>query len=478
MENYIKNTLINPSAVNSRLSHPITGFKYPNRDAFDLLKNYADNFFKDGSEPRLIGLAGLRGVGKTTLLWQIGNYIYENFSKNVYFLNVNIIKGLNGSLFEALEVFQKKIFKKHFIESAEPIVLLIDEVQDDADWANTLKILYDEARWCFAIVTGSSALLLNKTADLSRRMYILKIFPFKFTEFIAAKTFSEEGILTPKKSIATELNKAIFFSESSKEVIEKLNSLKPDIDDYLIKLNNTAKSDVYDLIDNFINYQNIPIFLSYKDENLINDSIIELLKRVILEDIPKISRVKIDSNSIEKILYRLAASDEINIDNLSKTYGIKKSEISEIINLLDKAELINLLLAFGGIDSKQNKIRKAFFMSPSLRRALLSALYGNDLPQNYISKLFEDLVVLYLKQILPNTILSYSSDEKGLNPDIIIETRNKPILLEIGLNKKSNKQIEKSKINFRYGIIVSYHNNELMLKDNTIYIPFLWFLML
>jgi len=78
LENYISNTQINQSAINSRLSHPITGAKYPNRIVFDSLQKYADDFFKDGAEPRLIGLAGLRGVGKTTLLWQMEIIFLKN----------------------------------------------------------------------------------------------------------------------------------------------------------------------------------------------------------------------------------------------------------------------------------------------------------------------------------------------------------------------------------------------------------------
>ncbi|MFQ3580075.1 MAG: hypothetical protein SNJ71_08055, partial [Bacteroidales bacterium] len=111
-------------------------------------------------------------------------------------------------------------------------------------------------------------------------------------------------------------------------------------------------------------------------------------KRVIQEDIPKIAQIYTNAINIEKILYRLAASDEINIESLLTIYGIKKDEISEIIEILNKAELINVLFPFGGIDSKLNKSRKAFFMSPSLRRALLSVLFGGEISENYRLKLF------------------------------------------------------------------------------------------
>ena len=82
---YLEGTTITKSAIDSRLTHPITKLRYPTRLAFVLLRKYADDFLKTGSEPRLVSLAGLRGVGKTTLLWQTANHIYQNHHKDIYF---------------------------------------------------------------------------------------------------------------------------------------------------------------------------------------------------------------------------------------------------------------------------------------------------------------------------------------------------------------------------------------------------------
>ncbi len=478
MENYIKHTKVSPATINSRLIHPITGQKYPNRMAYISLEKYAKDFFTEGAEPRMIGLAGLRGVGKTTLLWQIAHFIYENHTKNVFFFNVNAVRNLSGSLFEALELFQKEVLGKRFSENTEPIALLFDEVHDDTEWANTLKILYDEARWCFILATGSSALLLNSTADLARRMHIEKIFPFKFTEFITAKTFNSKNTIFPIKGIMRELRQILFFSETSQELFSKLQPLQNSIQCYWDEIALLSGNKNAEWTNEYISYHNIPGFLSFKDKHLINDSIIELFKRVIQEDIPKIAKIETNTIHTEKILYRLAASDEINVESLSATFGIKKDEIYEIIDLLNKAELINVLLPFGGIDSKLNKARKAFFMSPSLRRALLSVLYGGEIPLNYRSKLYEDILVLYLKRVIPNSVLSYSSQSKQVNPDFIVETREKPILIESGLTKKSSRQIKKYKVDFRYGLIISFNSNELTIDENVVFVPFSWFLLL
>ena len=117
-------------------------------------------------------------------------------------------------------------------------------------------------------------------------------------------------------------------------------------------------------------------------------------------------------------------------------------------------------------------------MSPSLRRALLSTLYGQKLPDQFSSKLVEDIIVMYLRRVLTESIISFTSGSIETNPDFVIETRDQPILLEIGSSKTSTKQIKKSNVNNRYGILVSNGVLEPTLKNDCIQLPLSWFLLL
>jgi len=253
LKNYLDNTVVTKSAITSRLTHPITNLRYPTRLEYVLLKEYANDFYNAGLEPRFISLVGLRGVGKTTLLWQTANHIFQTFQKDIYFFNVNTLKNLG---------------------------------------------------------------------------------------------------------------------------VDILN------------------------------------------------------------------------------------------------------EINELIDILSKAELLNVLLPFGGLNAKIVKNKKAFFMSPSLRRALLTTLYGQNLPVQFRSKLIEDIIVLYLKRILTDVVVSYTTGYNESNPDFVIETREKPILLEIGTSKTSTKQIKKSNINYRYGIVVSNGITEPNYKGDCLQLPLSWLLLL
>ena len=476
---YLDNTKVTQPAMDSRLMHPITKVRYPNRLVYTLLSKYAYNFLQSGSEPRFISLAGLRGVGKTTLLWQTANYIHTNYSQDIYFFNVNTLKNLGITLHIALEGFQEYILKKRFNELSEPIILLFDEIHDDDHWSKTLKILYDEARTAFIFCTGSSALLLNQTADLARRMRIEKIYPFKFTEFIAAKTYMEDSdkAVFPDNELSNALKDALFYSETAEEMFDKIKGLEPNLNAYISKVERIKTIDLKELWQGYLNYQNIPNFLFFKDKYTINDSILDLFKRVILEDIPKL-KADTDNDKINRLILRLAGSDEINPEKLSGIIGIKQSEVNDLITILAKAELLNVLLPFGGLDTKIAKNKKAFFMFPSLRRALLASLYGEQLPEQFQSKLIEDIVVMYLKSILTDGIISYTTGSNERNPDFVIETRNKPILLEIGTGKTSIRQLTSSHINYRYGLLVSNGISTPILKDNCVQIPLQWFLLL
>lgn len=480
LQYYLDNTIVTEAAIESRLMHPITRLRYPTRLVFVLLKKYADDFLKSGLEPRFVSMAGLRGVGKTTLMWQTAGYIYNTHSKDIYFFNVNTLKNLGVDLYVALEEFQRQVLKKRFNELTKPIILLFDEVHDDEQWSKTLKILYDEARWAFILCTGSSALLLNQTADLARRMRIEKIYPFKFIEFIAAKTYMENGgkMIYPVKNVSKYLKECLFYSEDANSVFGRLKSIEKDVASYFDKIKSVKSLPMEDLFQGYISYQNIPNFLFYEDKYTINDSILDLFKRVILEDIPKLKPNYADYTKIERLILRLAGSDEINPEKLASLIGIKQTEVNDLIDILAKAELLNVLFPFGGLDTKIAKNRKAFFMSPSLRRALLATLYGQDLPERFRSKLLEDIVVMYLKRILTDGIISYTTGNQETNPDFVIETRETPILLEIGAHKTSVRQIKTSKLNYRYGLLVSNGFTAPALKNNCVQLPLSWFLLL
>ena len=470
--------------LDNRIKDPIKGIIYPQRYVFVLLQKYIRDFFKNGAEPRMLGLAGLRGVGKTTLMWQLARYAYNNITSNIWFFNVNSLSNLGYSIQDVLIEMESVLGCKLNVYD-KPIIFLFDEVHDDPKWAKTLKILYDECRTAFVIATGSSALLINQTPDLAARMKVEKIYPFKFTEFLMSKCTMEYGTrFLPIKDFSKKLQQGIFYCESYDHLKNyfKYHYSTQDINiffqDICSKIGD-AKLD--DIIKEYVFYHNIPRYSLYKNRSDINSGMNELVKRIVYEDVAK-ANVSYSGTVYEKLLYRLAASDEINVDKLAGLLSVKKENLLEVISILDHSELINVLPPYSNsIDARIVKNKKSFFMSPSIRNALLSNIYGNNVPEMMKSKMWEDIVVMYLVRILNKSFLSYSSLSDGVNPDFVIDTfAIDPIVIEVGHNKTSTRQIAKHKGSCRYGIIVNVSSNvpEFVDSSKTLILPLSWFLLM
>lgn len=123
---------------------------------------------------RMIGLAGPRGVGKTTLVLQ---YIKEKLSDE-------------DALYVTAEDFY---FADHrLLDLADDFVrhggrhLVIDEIHRYRDWSKELKLIYDYHPELQVVFTGSSVLDINKgISDLSRRALMYYMQGLSFREYLS-----------------------------------------------------------------------------------------------------------------------------------------------------------------------------------------------------------------------------------------------------------------------------------------------------
>ena len=469
LQQILENSKLTTEKIEANLLHPILDtIDYKPRDFFDEITDISDNYFNKKSAIRMIGLAGLRGVGKTTLLWQAADYIYKNYTKNIYFFHLGRLKKFDIGVSELHEAVETYLADGKLWSYKERIVLLFDEIHEDPNWAGDLKVLYDLFSPVFVIATGSSALLLQSTADLVTRMLIQHVYPLNFREYIGFTHPSSEKI----NEIAQKLQTILLQSENAEKLFQQLQNIQTNLDNYLLKIDDIEKR-----ISDYITYHNITRFSLEQNKERIDTLIADLIRRVIYEDIPQLTKNTINPQYSEKILNRLAASDEINIQTLSQSIGISQEKINENLDILEKAELLNMLYPFGGIDSKINKTKKYFFMSPSIRKTILAPLSNAD--KDIYAKMLEDTVVLYLKRIFRDrNIISFSSAKGQRNPDLIIETLPNPILIEIGINKNTTKQISKSRIKYKYGIIINSKIEKIELRNDIVIIPLKYFLLL
>jgi len=469
LQQILENSKLTEERIKDGLFHPLLQKELQPREVFGEIKETTNSYFQDGSAVRMIGLAGLRGTGKTTLLWQTADFIFKNYTQNIYFFHLAYLQKFDIGISEIQNGIEKYIADGKLWAYKEKIVLLFDEIHEDPNWAKDLKILYDLFPIAFAVATGSSALLLQSTADLVTRMHIQHILPLNFREYIG---FTHSGTVQIP-DLRNKLEKIFLHSENAENLFNELQNIKSDLDNFINKIDN-----VENRIYNYIVYHNIIRFLLIKSRYQITDHIKDLVRRVIYEDIPKLSNENLIPRNADKILSRLAASDEINIQTLSQSIGISQDKINQNLDILVKAELLNVLYPYGGIDSKINKAQKYFFMSPSVRKALLTSFVNTD-TENIYAKMLEDTIILYFNRIFRQTeIISFSSAKGNKNPDFIIETLPKPIILEVGINKNTTKQITKSRIKYKYGIIINSKTDNIELHNDIVIVPLKYFLLL
>lgn len=534
LEQYLINTKVDAVELSRRIRDDRNNL-LPQRDVYKELANIAKNYFVSTSKGRMIVLKGLRGVGKTTLMWQLAKEIFDKYCQNIYYFELSSVFGFEDmNLLLLLENFRKIILKKKFILLEAPIVFLFDEIHAAAAWNKGLKALFDGCPQAFIICTGSSALQLHSTADLESRWMSFRIFPFSFTEYIQAKSWRvstmfnhamnlkrkikdknsdihlsirhlddknqmaflrtiEEEIkeliektknkkqIIPPKKIQNELKEVLFFSANIDDLEEKMQALKQPIKEYLAKIMDIAEINIS--LDEYVNYYNIPRLFGIENQERVFENVLQMFKAILYQDVPSwLDEHNMgDILKIEKLLMAIALNQETNLDKLSSHIGCTHEKRDIFIKALVEAEVLNEFSQYGNDNTRLNKNKKYFFLSPTLRLALRESIYGGHIHNELQGKLYEEIVAIYLKKLFPRGLVSYVlSQDKS--PDFTIETRteqnDKFLILEVKKTKKNTQQIIHSGLEYRYGILVSAAAKDFEILGNTLVIPLIWFLLL
>jgi predicted AAA+ superfamily ATPase len=469
-KSFIKNNKVTKGEIWENIS--LNGKKLPQRFIFVKLKKYVKDFLENKAvEPRMVGIAGIRGVGKTTLLWQIANFVKNNYKGiDVYLLSMDIASDYG---------FESKILIDAFKESIplhKKVVLLFDEIQYMENWALMLKIIYDKFKKIFFIATGSSSTLIHSTVDLSTRWHIESLYPLSFTEFIMIKSSlksEEEKPIFPERGLGSRIKDVLFFSENAKDVSAELSKIKNKIQEYFKKIEEFMETQGWrNYLNEYIFYHNIPRLLMIEEKNTILNRIFDLVHRVLYQDLREFYKQN-ETEKIKKLLVFLAFSDEVNKEKLSKSLEIKVEKIDKIIESLIKSELLIRFPVYGGVKTRIKK-EKLFFVSPSMRFAIIKQLFYKT--EQFHPKLYEDITALYLKKIF-NGLVLYGGTGKEKSPDFIVEIDNKIIPIEIGTGKNDLSQLEAIK-NKKYGLLINFKSNEAKISNNNVIVPLKWFLLL
>ena len=279
-------------------------------------------------DARMVAILGARGVGKSTLILQHIK-LYEDLSTTLY-VSADDIWFATHTLVELADTFYKSGGK----------VLYIDEVHKYKNWSTELKNIYDTYAKLRVVYTGSSILDLQKGgADLSRRKLEYKMHGLSFREYLGIKygwkisTFTLDEILSHK--------------------------VKVDIPDFrpvgLFK--DYLKEGYYPY------FQEKGYFIRLKS----------VINRILEEDIPQFAELSASSVAkLKKLLYIIAQSVPFkpNYSKIGRDLDLYRTTVSDLFQLLDKAELINLLEDETQGISSLAKVDKVYLNNPNISYAL------------------------------------------------------------------------------------------------------------
>mgnify|MGYP001559808912 FL=1 len=446
--------------------------KRPNRSIFLRVQSHLDKFLAGNKSYRWITLTGLRGAGKTTIMYQL-YYAKKNIDGYFLILSVDeITQTLGSSISEIVSVFEE-IVGRPITNLDKPLFLFLDEVQYDEKWGMALKSIYDRSQNVFLFSTGSAAALINSNSDIARRAIYEKIYPLSFTEFIKIKYNKFEV-----KNLAKDLRDIIFFSKNAQEAHKQLLLHEKKINEYYLGISRLD-------FENYLYYGSLPFMIALDNEALVYDQISKSLDRVINKDIPQMRSLTSEIVSrISAVLYAVADMDAINFTTLAEKFGISRPKIAEIFSVLEQAEILHRIYPHGShFKQVTQKPSKYLFSSPSFRAMYYKTIGNTISEENVRGKLLEDLVGMYLYRLCdkkPLYSLTYDGAKGGA--DFIFTIDKTKIVIEVGVNKKEYGQVIQTanKVKAAYSLVISDKTAvvEYNHEQNALKIPLRYFLLI
>ncbi len=445
---------------------------YPSkRDLFYKILKVDPEFF--------VGIKGLRGVGKTTLMLQLAPHLRNSvyFSADHYILS-------SFDLYETINTLSKRGYTN----------ILIDEIHTRPDWQKILKSVYDE-RKVRVFFSGSSYMMLDDmSSDLSRRVVLYDLPPLSFREFLGffskRKYLQKVDLATGEigvgscltignynvclDNITTQNNDAVIsILDSNKNNITRItipkNSSRSYILDHMLlniivhdvapgyglipkyakveielyelgvkqKLTieeiiekkrdyTLAYLEAYDFFADYLKYGGV----LYPLEEEYYGAVVTSIEKTIKSDISlRYSFSTNEVNTAMKMMYFFASSKagELSVNNLADVFAVSRRQIENTITALETASLIKRVEACGAEQSVR-KERKLYL--PFLYRYALSQVRG-EIPD--IGVLREEFFVNHIG----NYDLCYPKGEKR-KPDFMHKKLKR--IFEVGGESKKSGQ--------------------------------------
>lgn len=262
------------------------------------------------TDERLLGVKGLRGVGKTTLLLQYLKSALEKGDKGL-FVTAEHPHFYQNSLFDLASLWV----------SYGGELLLIDEIHKYANWSRELKLIYDGFPGLNVIFTSSSALdLFQGESDLSRRLDVQVLHGLSFREYLSLNGFGDFDSL-------------------------RLDSVLDDSMKISSEITNLLKTPILPLFKDYLSTGYFPFSREINKER-IPQRLIQILNTVLESDLSLVEGYSASNvTKIKNLLGVIAESVpfEPNISKLAEKMHLGRNTVNIYLKNLEDAKILNLL---------------------------------------------------------------------------------------------------------------------------------------
>lgn len=402
-------------------------------------RNICQHIKKYVEERQIILLKGLRRVGKTTLLYQLIDYLINEVSIDKYRILYFSFDEDIQDIENILDEYSKNVLRTNLAENKDKIYVFFDEIQKLKNWTNQLKVFYDLYPEIKFFISGSESLEIIKGTKsvLAGRVFEFTINPLSFREFLKFK------------DIKIDYDRIDIF----KDIIQ-------------IEINNYIKSSGFI---EAIGYSEDEIFKKYFKESI--------LERVIYRDIPEIFSVK-QPGVLYKILMTLSYNPGmlVHYDNFGSDLSLDQRTIKNYFEFLKESFLIRPLYQFStNLICSERKLKKYYLSYPCFAAVL------NEEPfvKNNRGRLIENLFISLLK---PDFFYRTST---GIEVDIIMVKGEEYIPIEVKFKEKILDTDMKGVKSFikkfapKKAIIISKEQEKFIKYNNTeiFFIPYWKFIL-
>jgi len=282
---------------------------------------------------RLIAIKGSRGVGKTTFLL---DYIRENNRENdksCLYINLNNLFFTERGLVSFVDEFYKKGGK----------TLLLDQIHKYPEWAEDLRVCYDNYSDLQIIFTASSILRVKTNEHLLDCVSVYYLNGLSFREFL-----NHEAACDFKRYTLDEI------VENHEEIVEEV----------LTKVRPLAF---------FNDYLRFGYYPCYLEEKSFIDNLLKIINLMLEFDITYLNQIELKYlTKLKKLLYIIARTVPFqpNVSKLANDVETSRATIMNYLRYLKNARLIHLLNSSEEKDEKLKKPNKVYLHNTNLLYAI------------------------------------------------------------------------------------------------------------